>query len=121
MVRFADLLLSFLCSLLSFFCAHLFLSSSLFFLLTIRRHFPAACGLRRAQLGTPGPRPSLSELTQKFLGATTTPPSAQYADRVWERTPLSHTERWFAAEGAWIAVEIHGTLSFTHGPQVRPG
>ena len=78
----------------------------------------AACGLRRAEFGTPGPRPSLSELTQKFLGATTTPPSAQYADRVWERTPLSHTERWFAAEGAWVAVEIHGTLSFTHGPQV---
>ena len=77
----------------------------------------ATCGLRRAEIGTPGPNPSLSQLALEYLGATTTPPSPQFADRVWERTPLSPIERWFAAEGAWVSLEIHETLCVTHGAQ----
>jgi hypothetical protein len=80
----------------------------------------AACGIRRREQGTPGSRRSLSELAQEFLGQTTTAAPADFSDRLWERTPLSRIERWFAAEGAWVSIATYVTLCAQWGaPTVR--
>ena len=70
----------------------------------------ATGGLRRRAQGTPGSRSSLSELANEYLGTTTTAAPADFSDRLWERTPLSRIERWFAAEGAWVSIAIYAAL-----------